>query len=53
MAKGIEEGEVTKSIKIAKKMLMKKNSIEEIYEITELSIEKIRQLKAEIENLKK
>ena len=24
MAKGIEEGEVTKSIKIAKKMLMKK-----------------------------
>ncbi|MCC8418285.1 MAG: inorganic polyphosphate kinase [Rickettsia endosymbiont of Glossina mortisans submortisans] len=32
---------------------MKKNSIEEIYEITELSIEKIRLLKAEIENLKK
>ncbi|EER21861.1 hypothetical protein REIS_1042 [Rickettsia endosymbiont of Ixodes scapularis] len=61
MAKGIEEGrkkgrqegEVTKSIKIAKKMLMKKNSIEEIHEITEVSIKEIERLKAEIENLKK
>ncbi|QQV74917.1 hypothetical protein H6P87_00459 [Rickettsia tillamookensis] len=51
--KGIKDGEVRKSIKIAKKMLIKKNSIEEIHEITELSIKEIEQLKAEIENLKK
>ena len=34
-------------------MLMKKNSIEEIHEITEVSIKEIERLKAEIENLKK
>nr|WP_231288747.1 Rpn family recombination-promoting nuclease/putative transposase [Rickettsia rhipicephali] len=50
---GIQEGEVTKSIKIAKKMLMKKNSIEEIHEITEVSIKEIERLQTEIENLKK
>ncbi|KJV95213.1 hypothetical protein RAMDARK_0643 [Rickettsia amblyommatis str. Darkwater] len=33
---GIREGEVTKSITIAKKMLMQKNSIAEIHEITEV-----------------
>ncbi|ACP53341.1 MAG: Rpn family recombination-promoting nuclease/putative transposase [Rickettsia africae] len=61
MAKGIEEGrkkgkqegEVTKSIKIATKMLMKKNSIEKIHEITEVSIKEIERLQTEIENLKK
>ncbi len=50
---GIQEGEVTKSIKIAKKMLMKKNSIEKIHEITEVSIKEIERLQTEIENLKK
>ncbi|AFB21273.1 hypothetical protein [Rickettsia canadensis] len=41
------------SINIAKKILIKKRSIEEIHEITELSIKAIEQLKAEIENLQK
>ncbi|ABY72404.1 hypothetical protein BTU51_0524 [Rickettsia rickettsii] len=50
---GIQEGEVTKSIKIATKMLMKKNSIEKIHEITEVSIKEIERLQTEIENLKK
>ena len=56
MARSIEEGrkegEVIQSINIAKKILIKKRSIEEIHEITELSIKAIEQLKAEIENLK-
>ncbi|XVN41706.1 MAG: hypothetical protein RCO49_04265 [Rickettsia endosymbiont of Argas persicus] len=49
---GIEKGELTKSIQIARKMLAKKRPIEEIHDITELSIEKINQLKKGIENTK-
>ncbi|MFP3120423.1 inorganic polyphosphate kinase [Rickettsia sp. R2] len=44
---------MTKSIKIAKKMLIQKNSIEKIHEITEVSIKEIERLQTEIENLKK
>lgn len=51
IVKGIATGEITNSIKVARKMLAKKRSIEEIYEITELSIEKIKQLKEEIEKV--
>ena len=43
---GIREGEYQKSIKIAKKMLYRGNSIEDIADITELSISDIEQLKA-------
>ncbi|KJW02895.1 hypothetical protein REIP_0913 [Rickettsia endosymbiont of Ixodes pacificus] len=48
--KGKVEREVVKSIKIAKKMLIKQRPIAEIHEITELSTEEIEKLKAEIEN---
>lgn len=44
-----ERGREERNIEIAKKMLIKKRSIEEIHEITELSIEEIGKLKAEIE----
>ncbi|HJD66461.1 MAG TPA: hypothetical protein LFV91_05440 [Rickettsia endosymbiont of Bembidion nr. Transversale] len=44
-----ERGREERNIEIVKKMLIKKRSIEEIYEITELSIEEIGKLKAEIE----
>jgi len=48
-----EKGEEKAKTEIAKKMLIKKRPIAEIHEITELPIEEIEKLKAEIENLKK
>ena len=42
---GIEEGSKQKAYEIAKKMLKKGNSIEDICDITGLSIEEIEQLK--------
>ena len=44
-----ERGKEERNIEIAK-MLIKKRSIEEIHEITELSIEEIEKLKVEIES---
>lgn len=44
-AEGIEEGSKQKAYEIAKKMLKKGNSIEDICDITGLSIEEIEQLK--------
>ncbi|WP_341787984.1 MULTISPECIES: hypothetical protein [unclassified Rickettsia] len=43
-----ERGREERNIEIAKRMLIKKRSVEEIHEITELSIEEIGKLKAEI-----
>lgn len=45
---GREEGERKKTIDIARKMLKKEKSIEEISDITDLSIDEIEALKAEI-----
>ena len=44
--KGIEEGAKEKQLEIAKKLLSKKVSIEEIVEITDLSKEEIENLKS-------
>ena len=44
LQKGIEEGSINKSIEIAKKMLEKNMSIEEIMEITSLSQQEIEKL---------
>lgn len=44
MAKGREEGERKKAIEIAKKMLKKSQSIEDIMELTELSSDDIKRL---------
>ena len=46
-AEGIEEGSKQKAYEIAKKMLKKGNSIEDICDITGLSIEEIEQLSKE------
>ena len=46
-AEGIEEGSKQKAYEIAKKMLKKGNSIEDIYDITGLSIEEIEKLREE------
>lgn len=43
--KGIEEGKKKKQIEIAKKLLAKNMSIEEIEEITELTTEEIKKIK--------
>jgi predicted transposase/invertase (TIGR01784 family) len=43
------EGEKQKTVKIAKKMLKKGSSIEDVLEITELSIEEIEKIKKEME----
>lgn len=48
--KGIEKGITEEKIKVAKKMLVRRKAIEEIHETTELPIEEIKQLKAEIKN---
>ncbi|MFU7503239.1 MAG: hypothetical protein ACE1S7_07660 [Candidatus Tisiphia sp.] len=50
--KGREEGEENNAIATAKKMLAKRKPINEIIEFTGLTIEKIEQLKKEIEVLK-
>lgn len=47
---GIKEGAKDKALKIAKKMLLKGDSIEEIAEITELSIEEVRGLSDSMKN---
>ena len=44
---GIEEGSKQKAYEIAKKMLKKGNSIEDIYDITGLSKEEIEKLREE------
>ena len=44
---GIEEGSLQKAYEIAKKMLKKGNSIEDICDITGLSIEEIEKLRKE------
>jgi predicted transposase YdaD len=41
---GLEKGELSKAIKIAEKCLLKGLSIEETVEMTELSVEKIREI---------
>ena len=46
-AEGIEEGSKQKAYEIAKKMLKKGNSIEDIYDITGLSKEEIEELREE------
>ena len=46
-AEGIEEGSKQKAYEIAKKMLKKGNSIEDICDITGLSIEEIEKLRKE------
>ena len=46
-AEGIEEGSKQKAYEIAKKMLKKGNSIEDIYDITGLSKEEIEKLREE------
>ena len=43
--KGIEQGKAERNIEIAKKLLAKNSSIEEIMELTELSEKEIMQLK--------
>ena len=43
--KGIEQGKAEEKIEIAKKLLAKNSSIEEIMELTELSEKEIMQLK--------
>ena len=43
--KGIEQGKAEEKIEIAKKLLAKNSSIEEIMELTELSENEIMQLK--------
>ncbi len=48
MEKGIEKGIEKGKIEIIKKMLTKKIPIEEIHEMTGISIEEIKKLKAEI-----
>ncbi len=45
MKKGREEGKYQKQVSIARKMLEKKMKIEEIAEITELTLEEIEKLK--------
>ncbi|BAG39892.1 transposase [Orientia tsutsugamushi str. Ikeda] len=50
--KGRKEGEENNAIATAKKMLAKRKPINEIIEFTGLTIEKIEQLKKEIEVLK-
>jgi flagellar biosynthesis/type III secretory pathway protein FliH len=47
MVRGVTEGEKNKAIAIAKKMLLKRNSVEEIIEMTELSKEEIEKIKSD------
>lgn len=47
---GLEKGEHTKSIKIAKKCLLKGMSIEETAEMTELSIDQVREIAQKLQN---
>ena len=44
IAAGVKKGELNKALKIAKKMLTLKKSLEEIAEITELPIDQIKKL---------
>ncbi len=47
--KGIKKGELKKSIKIAKKMILKGNDLEDIMDITDLPFEKILELKKSLD----
>ncbi|WP_322976917.1 hypothetical protein [Clostridium kluyveri] len=49
-AKGREEGETEKAIKIAEKMLKRGDSIADIVDITELPEERVIQLKKKYQN---
>ncbi|HJD55395.1 MAG TPA: Rpn family recombination-promoting nuclease/putative transposase [Rickettsia endosymbiont of Pyrocoelia pectoralis] len=53
LKKAEEKGRAEEKIETAKKMLIKKRPIEEIHDITELSVKEIEKLKAEIDHSKK